>query len=334
MGRAVKTEAIVLRSIRYGEADRILHLYTPGPGRVGRDRQGRPPRAQPLRRAARAVLPRPHRCCTKAAASCSRSPASTRSTRTPRCATRARTLDAAARACDAVARLFETAEPHPEVFTLLCQRARAARRATPSLAPARPTALAFRLKLLLAAGIAAAARCVRVVRRARAPAGLLGRGRRRGLRVVRGGRVPARRGGLPVPVSAVGQPLAQAAGGVRALAAPGRAGDRGDGRAPRQRAPAAAAEPPRVIGTPARARCQNRSSVTDRILLAGYEHPTGPVADALRARGSVSARSASCRRWRRAPTRPSACARSPTAGCAPRFSATATGSSTARRSGG
>ena len=25
----LKTEAIVLRSIRYGEADRILHLYTP-----------------------------------------------------------------------------------------------------------------------------------------------------------------------------------------------------------------------------------------------------------------------------------------------------------------
>ena len=31
----------------------------------------------------------------------------------------AATLDAAARACDAVARLFETAEPHPEVFALL-----------------------------------------------------------------------------------------------------------------------------------------------------------------------------------------------------------------------
>jgi hypothetical protein len=30
----LKTEAIVLRSIRYGEADRILHLYTPDHGRV------------------------------------------------------------------------------------------------------------------------------------------------------------------------------------------------------------------------------------------------------------------------------------------------------------
>ena len=29
------TEAVVLRSMRFGEADRILHLYTPGRGRIG-----------------------------------------------------------------------------------------------------------------------------------------------------------------------------------------------------------------------------------------------------------------------------------------------------------
>src|ERR1700709_667559 len=34
MGRGLKTEAVVLRSMRYGEADRILHLYTPNRGRV------------------------------------------------------------------------------------------------------------------------------------------------------------------------------------------------------------------------------------------------------------------------------------------------------------
>src|ERR671917_514414 len=34
MPGALKTEAIVLRGIRYGEADRILHLYTPERGRV------------------------------------------------------------------------------------------------------------------------------------------------------------------------------------------------------------------------------------------------------------------------------------------------------------
>src|SRR4051812_10833856 len=30
----LKTEAVVLRSLRYGEADRILHVYTPHRGRV------------------------------------------------------------------------------------------------------------------------------------------------------------------------------------------------------------------------------------------------------------------------------------------------------------
>jgi DNA repair protein RecO (recombination protein O) len=35
MPGSFKTEAIVLRSIRYGEADRVLHLYTPSRGRVG-----------------------------------------------------------------------------------------------------------------------------------------------------------------------------------------------------------------------------------------------------------------------------------------------------------
>ena len=34
MPGSLKTDAIVLRSIRYGEADRILHLYTPGYGRI------------------------------------------------------------------------------------------------------------------------------------------------------------------------------------------------------------------------------------------------------------------------------------------------------------
>ena len=34
-GRSYKTEAVVLRSIRFGEADRVLHLYTSERGRVG-----------------------------------------------------------------------------------------------------------------------------------------------------------------------------------------------------------------------------------------------------------------------------------------------------------
>src|SRR3954454_2473663 len=35
MGRSVKTPAVVLRSLRLGEADRVLHLYTLDRGRVG-----------------------------------------------------------------------------------------------------------------------------------------------------------------------------------------------------------------------------------------------------------------------------------------------------------
>ena len=34
-GRTYKTEAVVLRSIRFGEADRVLHLYTLDRGRIG-----------------------------------------------------------------------------------------------------------------------------------------------------------------------------------------------------------------------------------------------------------------------------------------------------------
>src|SRR5438876_11736552 len=34
-GRTYKTEAVVLRSLRFSEADRILHLYTLERGRIG-----------------------------------------------------------------------------------------------------------------------------------------------------------------------------------------------------------------------------------------------------------------------------------------------------------
>src|SRR6476619_6228525 len=34
-GRSVTTEAVVLRSLRFAEADRILHLYTADGGRAG-----------------------------------------------------------------------------------------------------------------------------------------------------------------------------------------------------------------------------------------------------------------------------------------------------------
>src|SRR5207248_7178073 len=63
----------------------------------------------------------------------------------------AQTLSAAAHACDAVSRLFETEEPHQEVFRLLLVELALASADAARAGPAN--GLAFRLKLLLAAGI-------------------------------------------------------------------------------------------------------------------------------------------------------------------------------------
>src|SRR4029453_8385133 len=72
-GRTYKTEAVVLRSLRFGEADRVLHLYTLDRGRVGAlakgirrttSRFGGRPRAGPggeLIRAPRAAREEPYR---------------------------------------------------------------------------------------------------------------------------------------------------------------------------------------------------------------------------------------------------------------------------------
>ena len=146
----LRTDAIVLRSIRYGEADRILHLYTPEHGRlsaiakgVRRSRSRFGARLEPFFRIRTVLHQGRSELLTVTSVD---SVAAHRRLRD-----HAETLDAAARACDAVGRLFETSEPHPEVFTLLAN-ALALLDADP--ASARPeTGLAFRLKLLLAAGI-------------------------------------------------------------------------------------------------------------------------------------------------------------------------------------
>jgi DNA repair protein RecO (recombination protein O) len=150
MPAPLKTEAIVLRSIRYGEADRIVHVYTPRHGRlnaiakgVRRSRSRFGARLEPFFRirlvlhVGRGDLYTVTSVDTIAAH--------------PGLRDHAVTLDAAARACDAVARLFETPEPHPEVFRLL-ENELALLDGDP--AHARPAnGLAFRVKLLLAAGI-------------------------------------------------------------------------------------------------------------------------------------------------------------------------------------
>jgi DNA repair protein RecO (recombination protein O) len=160
MAGPVKTEAVVLRSMRYGEADRILHLYTPGRGRVSaiakgvrRARSRFGGRLEPFFRLNIELHEGRSELLTVTGAQTIDGYGRLRGD--------ARALDAAARACDAVGRLFETSEPHPGVFNLLCrqlvlldERAGAdARRSAPS-GGGRGQALAFRLKLLLAAGLA------------------------------------------------------------------------------------------------------------------------------------------------------------------------------------
>ncbi len=150
MSGAVKTEAIVLRSIRYGEADRILHLYTPGRGRVSaiakgvrRARSRFGARLEPFFHIRLVLHEGRSELLTVTAADTVAAHAGLRE--------HAASLDAAARACDAVLRLFETADPHPEVFTLLGNELTLLAGDPTQARPAN--GLAFRLKLLLAAGI-------------------------------------------------------------------------------------------------------------------------------------------------------------------------------------
>ncbi len=153
MAGPLKTDAIVLRSLRYGEADRILHLYTPSRGRIGaiakgvrRTRSRFGGRLEPFCRVRLVCHEGRGELLTVTGVE----------TLEPHAALRdsAATLDAAARACDAVARIFETGEPHPAVYNLLANEL-ALLAGDPAHA-CHANALAFRLKLLVAAGLAPA----------------------------------------------------------------------------------------------------------------------------------------------------------------------------------
>ena len=144
-----KTEAIVLRSIRYGEADRVLHLYTRERGRVGalakgvrrvRSRFGG--RLEPLFRVSLVLHEGRGELCTVTSASTVNAHAGLRDRRD--------SLQRATQACDAVLRLFDSQEPNRGAYNLLCHELMLL--ATEPAAATRAQALAFRLKLLLAAG--------------------------------------------------------------------------------------------------------------------------------------------------------------------------------------
>ncbi len=150
MPGTLKTEAIVLRSIRYAEADRILHLYTPLHGRIGaiakgvrRARSRFGARLEPFFQVRTVLYEGRGDLFTVTAVDTVATHGSLRE--------QAATLDAAARACDAVTRLFETSDPHPEVFRLLANELALLNRDAGQARTAN--GLAFRMKLLLAAGI-------------------------------------------------------------------------------------------------------------------------------------------------------------------------------------
>lgn len=160
-----KTEAVVLRSIRFGEADRVLHLYSSTRGRIGAIAKGaRRPRSrfggrlEPFFRLDLVLHEGRGELSTVTSAATVAGH--------PRLRENGPALTAAARACGAVLRLLDSVDANPAAYNLLCRYlalldAEAA--AEPAPATGLPGALAFRLKLALAAGFApelvACARC-------------------------------------------------------------------------------------------------------------------------------------------------------------------------------
>ncbi|HEX7058671.1 MAG TPA: DNA repair protein RecO [Solirubrobacterales bacterium] len=161
-GKTVKTEAVVLRSIRYGEADRILHLYSTTRGRVNAIAKGtrRPKsrfggRLEPFFRLDLLLHEGRSELLTVTNVSTVDG--------YPRLRSSGPALGAAARACDAILRLFDSAEPNMPAYNLLCRYLSLLDDPAAERAAALETALSFRLKLALAAGfspeLASCARC-------------------------------------------------------------------------------------------------------------------------------------------------------------------------------
>ncbi len=152
-GSTVKTEAVVLRSIRYGEADRILHMYSPTLGRFGAIAKGaRKPksrfggRLEPFFRLDLLL----HQ---------GRSDLMTVTSVTtlggyPRLRSDGAAIGCGARACDAVLRLLDSTEPNLPAYNLLCRYLSVLDAPGDPRSISLEVALSFRLKLALVAGFA------------------------------------------------------------------------------------------------------------------------------------------------------------------------------------
>jgi DNA repair protein RecO (recombination protein O) len=171
VGGYYKTEAIVLRSIRLREADRVLHLYTSERGRVGavakgvrRTKSRFGGRLEPCFRLRLVLWEGKGELHTVTQAETVE--------HYPHLREHGASLSAATRACESVLRLFDEGDANAAAYNLLCNELRLLDLEPGTASPAN--LLAFRLKLLLAAGflpeLSTCARCA-------APAGP-GRGSR------------------------------------------------------------------------------------------------------------------------------------------------------------
>lgn len=148
--KTLKTEAVVLRSIRFGEADRILHLYTPDDGKLGAIAKGA--RRTKSRFGARLEpFMRVNLVLRVGRGDLHGISAVETVQQFPRLRMSAAGLDWAARSCDAVGRLLDGPDPHPLAYNLLVNSL-AAVDADPALA-GKGAQVSFRLKLLVAAGL-------------------------------------------------------------------------------------------------------------------------------------------------------------------------------------
>lgn len=153
MAGTFKVEAVVLRTIRFGEADRILHLYSREHGRIGAIAKGvRKPRSrfggrlEPFFRL-KLVLHRSRGDLhTVTAAETIEAYPALRSSGSG--------IAAAGEACGAVLKLLDGAEPNQPAYNLLCRYLDLidGDPAGPAASPAG--IVTFRLKLALAAGFA------------------------------------------------------------------------------------------------------------------------------------------------------------------------------------
>src|SRR3712207_1725086 len=121
MPGSFKAEGVVLRSIRFGEADRVLHLYTAERGRVGamakgvrrmRSRMGG--RLEPLSRVRLVLHEGRGELCTVTQADTVHAHSALRERRD--------SLERGAQPCDAVLRLLDSGEPNRPAYNLLCNQ--------------------------------------------------------------------------------------------------------------------------------------------------------------------------------------------------------------------